>query len=122
MPFSILATTLQEIIVKTFKENLQAKIKLGRLFQTLVSTTREPPGRRWLDQGLTKELLAMTDFEHKKVRDLHLYICPLEGEIMEVLVLDNELPIYHTTVDDVTLRKSPYWQQHPQHDGLALSC
>jgi hypothetical protein len=26
-------------------------------------------------------------------------------------VLDNELPIYHTTVADVTLRKSPYWQQ-----------
>ena len=30
---------------------------------------------------------------------------------MEVAVLDNELPIYHTTVGDVTLRKSPYWQQ-----------
>jgi len=30
---------------------------------------------------------------------------------MEVAVLDNELPIYHNTVGDVTLRKSPYWQQ-----------
>jgi hypothetical protein len=81
------------------------------LFQSLVSTTREPPGRRWLDKGLTKELLAMTDFEHKKVKDLHLYIRPMEGDTTEVAVLDNELPIYHTTVDDVTLRKSPYWQQ-----------
>jgi len=95
----------------SFKENLRAKIKLDRLFQSLVSTMREPPGRRWLDKGLTKELLAMTDFEHKKVRGLHLYVRTLEGEIMEVAVLDNELPIYHTTVDDVTLRKSPYWQQ-----------
>jgi hypothetical protein len=95
----------------SLKENLKAKIKLDRLFQSLVSTTREPPGRRWLDKELTQELLAMTDFEHKKVRGLHLYIRPLEGEIMEVAVLDNELPIYHTTVDDVTLRKSPYWQQ-----------
>jgi hypothetical protein len=95
----------------SFKENLKAKIKLDRLYQSLVSTTREPPGRRWLDKELTKELLAMTDFEHKKMRDLHLYIRPLEGVIMEVAVLDNELPIYHTTVDDVTLRKSPYWQQ-----------
>ena len=94
-----------------FKENLKAKIRLDRLFQSLFSTMRETPGRRWLDKGLTKELLAMTDFEHKKVRDLHLYIRPLEGEIMEVAVLDNELPIYHTTVADVTLRKSPYWQQ-----------
>jgi hypothetical protein len=95
----------------SFKENLHAKIKLDRLYQSLVSTTREPPGRRWLDKELTKELLAVTDFEYKKVRGLHLYVRPLEGEIMEVAVLDNELPIYHTTVDDVTLRKSPYWQQ-----------
>ena len=30
---------------------------------------------------------------------------------MEVLVLDNELPIYHTTLADVALRKSPRWQE-----------
>ena len=48
----------------SFKENLHAKIKLDRLFQSLVSTIREPPGGRWLDKELTKELLAMTDFEH----------------------------------------------------------
>ncbi|NTV34929.1 MAG: hypothetical protein HGA50_16770 [Deltaproteobacteria bacterium] len=95
----------------SFKENLKGKIKLNRIFQSLVSTTREPPGRRWLDKDLSKELLAGTDFEYKKARGLHLYVRPLEGEIMEVAVLDNELPIYHTTVDDVTLRKSPYWQQ-----------
>jgi hypothetical protein len=95
----------------SFEENLKVKIKLDRIFQSLVSTVREPPGRRWLDKELTQELLARTDFEHKKMRDLHLYIRPLKGEIMEVAVLDNELPIYHTTVDDVTLRKSPYWQQ-----------
>jgi hypothetical protein len=111
MPFSILATTLQENVAMSFKENLKAKVKLDRLFQSLVSTMREPPGRRWLDKGLTKQLLAMTGFEHKKVRDLHLYVRPLEGEIMEVAVLDNELPIYHTTLADVTLRKSPYWQE-----------
>ena len=33
----------------SFKENLKAKIKLDRIFQSLVSTVREPPGRRWLD-------------------------------------------------------------------------
>jgi hypothetical protein len=95
----------------SFKENLKVKIKLDRVLQKLVATIREPPGKRWLDKVLTQELLDMTDLEHKKVRDLHLYIRPLEGEIMEVLVFDNELPIYHTTVADVALRKSPYWQQ-----------
>jgi hypothetical protein len=95
----------------SFKENLKVKIKLDRLLQKLVATIREPPGKRWLNKVLTQELLEMTDLEYKKVRDLHLYIRSLEGAIIEVLVLDNELPIYHTTVDDVALRKSPYWQQ-----------
>jgi hypothetical protein len=35
----------------SFKENLRFKISLDRLFQTLVSTLREPPGRRWSDQA-----------------------------------------------------------------------
>ena len=68
----------------SLRGNLKANIKLDRLFQSLLSTTREPPGRRWLNKELTQELLAWTDFEHKRVRDLHLYIRPLEGEIMEV--------------------------------------
>ena len=93
------------------KENLKAKIKLDKLLQRLISTMREPPGKRWLDKVLAQELLDMTDFEHKRVKDLQLYIRPLEGEMMEIAVLDNELPIYHTTLDDVALRKSPYWQQ-----------
>jgi len=95
----------------SFKENLKTKVKLDRLLKKLVSTIREPPGRWWLDKVLTRELLDMTDFEHKKVSNLHLYVRALKGEIMEVVVFDNELPIYHTTVADVALRKSPYWQQ-----------
>jgi hypothetical protein len=95
----------------SLKENLKAKIKLDRLLQNLVSTIKEPPGQRRVDKILTQELLDMTDFEHKTVGDLHLYVRPLEGEIMEVLVFDNELPIYHTTVADVALRKSPHWKQ-----------
>ena len=95
----------------SFKENLKAKIRLDRLFRKLVSTIKEPPGQWRLDKVLTQELLDMTDLEYKKFRDLHLYIRPLEGEIMEVLVFDNELPIYHTSVADVALRKSPRWQE-----------
>lgn len=95
----------------TFKEKLKRKIKLGRLLRKLVSTIKESPGKRKLDKILTMELLDVTDFEYKKVRDLDLYVRPLKGEIMEVLVFDNELSIYHTTVDDVALRKSPYWKE-----------
>jgi hypothetical protein len=51
--------TYEEIVAMSLKENLKAEIKLGRLFQSLVSTTREPPGRRWLDKELAKELLGL---------------------------------------------------------------
>ena len=95
----------------SFKENLKSKINLDRLFRELISTIKEPPGKWWLDKVLIQELLDMTDLEHKKFRDLHLYIRPLEGENMEVLVFDNELPIYHTSVADVALRKTPRWQE-----------
>ena len=91
----------------SFKEKLRAKINLDGLLRKITSTIRETPGQRRLDKGLTQELLEMTDLEHQKVRDLHLYVCFLEGESMEVLVLDNELAIYHITVYDVVLRKSP---------------
>ncbi|MBW1784244.1 MAG: hypothetical protein JRL30_26325 [Deltaproteobacteria bacterium] len=95
----------------SFKENLKAKIRADGLLQELVSTMQEPPGKWWVDDALIRELLDMTDLEHKKFRDLHLYVRPLEGKIMEVLVFDNELAIYHTTVADVALRKSPLWQE-----------
>jgi len=95
----------------SFKKNLKAKIQLDRLLRKLSATIRETPGQRRLDKDLTRKLIDMTDFEHIKVRDLHLYVRPYEEEIKEVLVLDNELPIYHTTVDDVALRKSPEWKE-----------
>ncbi len=95
----------------SFKENIKTKIKLDRLLQKLVSTIREPPGRWWLNKDLTRKLFDMTDFEYRKVGSLHLYIRPLEGEIMEIVVFDNELPMYRTTVADVAMRKSPNWQE-----------
>ena len=95
----------------SFKDNLKDKINLDRLLQKLIATIKEPPGRRWVDKVLIRKLLDMTDFRPEKIRDLQLYVRPLKGEIKEVLVLDNELPLYHTTVADVVLRKSPHWKE-----------
>jgi hypothetical protein len=95
----------------SFKENLRTKIKLDKLLRKISSTIRETPGQRRLDKKRTEELIAMTDFEYTKIRDLHLYVRPGEKEIKEVMVLDNELPLYHTTVGDVALRKSPEWKE-----------
>ena len=45
------------MVVMSFKENLKAKIKLDRILQSLVSTVREPPGRRWLDNEAPRSKL-----------------------------------------------------------------
>lgn len=95
----------------SLKENLQAKIQLDRLVQKISRSLRETPGQRHVDRSLMRELLARSDFTTKKIRDLQLFVRPLQGETMEILVLDNELPIYHTTPEDVALRKSPEWKE-----------
>ncbi len=64
-----------------------------------------------MDKGLAGELLNMAGFKKKKVRDLGLYVLPQEDEIMEIAVLGNDLTIYRTTLDDIAMRKSPYWQE-----------
>jgi hypothetical protein len=53
----------------------------------------------------------MRDFEHREVSGLQLYVRLLESDMMEVVVLDNELAVYHTSVEDVALRRSPHWQE-----------
>lgn len=64
----------------SFKLNLKAKIRLDTLLKRLLSTIRDKPGRRWLDKGLVRELLGITGFKNIHVRDLELYVHPLEDE------------------------------------------
>ncbi len=95
----------------SLKENLQKKLKIERLAGKISSTMRETPGSRHLNKDAVRDLLAMTDFEKTRARDLTLYLRPLHGEMKEVVVLDNELPIYHSTVADVAMRKTPHWKE-----------
>jgi hypothetical protein len=56
-------------------------------------------------------LLELSTFEHRRERDLDLYVKDTGEGAPWVLVLDNELPIYRTSVADVVLRKSPYTKE-----------
>jgi hypothetical protein len=47
---------------------------------------------------MTQRLFDITDFEHRKMSCLHLYVRPMDNAIMEAVVLDNELAVYHTSV------------------------
>jgi hypothetical protein len=61
-----------------------------------------------IDRAAMVNLLEMGDYQHRKERDLDLYLPPGGGsDPAVILVLDNELKLYRTTIDDVVLRKSP---------------
>jgi hypothetical protein len=91
----------------TFKENLQQKIAIDRLAKRVLATLGPPGSGRKADLDAMGRLLVMGPFEHRKERDMDLYLRSDDPERKTILVLDNELPFYHTTVDDVALRKSP---------------
>ena len=92
----------------SFKENLKKKMLMDSLSKTVSPSIGSPGKPRKIDKENMRKLLSFSPFVLEKRRDLELYFRQLEPSIGEVLVLDNELPLYgKTTLDDVTMRKSP---------------
>ena len=91
----------------SFKENLLAKLKIDRLARTAIASLKPTESGTKVDKDAMRSLLAMSLYQHQKARDLDLYVQDIDDEQKKILVLDGELPIYQTTIDDVTMRKSP---------------
>lgn len=91
-----------------FRENLLKKIEINRLAGQVRKTIAPAASDTRLDKESMRQLLEHSSFEHRTERDLDLYVKPQQGEPPLVLVLDNELPMYRTRIEDVVMRKSPY--------------
>jgi hypothetical protein len=92
----------------SFKENLRKKMLIDSLSKTVSLSIGSPGRSRKVDKATMRRLLSLSPFVLEKRRDLELYFRQLDPGIGEILVLDNELPLYgKTSLDDVTLRKSP---------------
>jgi len=92
----------------SFRQNLEIKMKLDRLAATVSQSMGTQVGTRKVNKDAMRDLLALSPYTCETRRDLELYIRPLDQDQSEVLVLDNELPLYtHTTAEDVALRRSP---------------
>ena len=91
----------------SFKENLLTKIKIDRLAAKVIASIGPAESGSKVDKDAMRSLLEMSPYQHQTARDLNLYVEPTVGEQKQILVLDNELPIYRTTIEDVTIRKSP---------------
>ena len=92
----------------SFKDNLIKKIRIDTLSKKAIASIGTPDSGRKIDKKIISNLLEMASYTLKKERDLELFLSPVEQAKRKILVLDNELAIYNTTVQDVVLRKSPY--------------
>ena len=72
--------------------------------KTKASMVRLSDGVSRLDKKSSAALLEAAGYALQKERDLDLYV---KGDPLVVVVLDNELGLYQTSVDDVAMRKSP---------------
>lgn len=91
----------------SFKENLIKKIRIDKMAQKVLGSFGTPESGIRTDKETMRGMLAMSAYNLRKERDLELFTRDTGGGIEKILVLDNELPLYNTTVEDVVLRKSP---------------
>lgn len=92
-----------------FAENLRKKIDIDdKVHRVLAAWGPAGSGRR-MDKTIVKALLEEGGFRHAPVRDLDLYFLAEPGPEggARILVLDNELPIFDSTSEDVAMRRSP---------------
>jgi hypothetical protein len=90
-----------------FKDNLRRKIEINDLARRIKASLGPAETGRRIDKDLVRKLLAEGDYAKIVERDLEIYRLSPKGDKPRLLVLDNDLPIYGTTVEDVVLRKSP---------------
>ncbi|MGD8261319.1 MAG: hypothetical protein PVG08_04640 [Desulfobacterales bacterium] len=92
----------------SFKANLLKKIEIDNLAHKVINSIGPPDSGQKIDKDAMRRLLEMSAYTYQKERDLDLYVEKADEGQSKILVLDNELPIYKTTIEDVVMRKSPY--------------
>jgi hypothetical protein len=90
-----------------FKENLLKKMNINHMAKKILASIGPSDSGLKIDKETMRSLLEMSPYEPIKERDLELYIQRSTNDQKKIIVLDNELPIYETTIEDVALRKSP---------------
>jgi len=91
----------------TFQENLLRKIELERLASRVIASIGTGQAHHPIDKEAMRSLLELSPYRYQHERDLDLYVKPAGEELNMILVLDNELPIFRSTVKDVVTRRSP---------------
>jgi len=91
----------------SFKENLLRKLAMERLAARVIASMGSGQTYRHIDKEAMQNLLEMSPYQNVQERDLDLYVKDGGDELNTILVLDNELPVFRSTVKDVVIRRSP---------------
>ena len=91
-----------------FQENLLKKIEINRLAARVASSIGPSDGTVKVDKDAVRSLLEIAGYKLQRVRQMDFYIKEPETEPQTILVLDNDLTIYRTSVSDAALRKNPF--------------
>jgi hypothetical protein len=91
----------------SFVENLKRKIAIDRLAERASASLGPAGSGRKIDEEAMRELLDAAGYHSSRRRGLELYQKQPGAEKDWILVLDNELALYHTRAADVLLRKNP---------------
>ncbi|MGB5984438.1 MAG: hypothetical protein WBG37_03970 [Desulfobacterales bacterium] len=90
-----------------FRANLLQKIAIDNLAADVINSLKGPDSGLKFDKQSMRRLLELGPYRHQRERDLDLYIQEQGPRSGLILVLDNGLAMYETTLDDVIMRKSP---------------
>lgn len=91
----------------SFKENLAQKVKVDRLAQNVIDSIGPVSGGYKINKDDMRTLLEMAGYEPLTRRHLEMYAQDFTKEKTPIVLLDNELKVYDTTVEDVLVRKEP---------------
>lgn len=90
-----------------FRDALLQKIAIDGLALKVRRSLQNERETGTIDRESLRRLFAVSRYEEVLARDLELYVRKGEGDVKDIIVLDNGLARYRTTVSDVLLRKSP---------------
>ena len=92
-----------------FKENCLKKLTLDRMRVRVLSTLGPVGGGGKIDKKAMRALFSAAGYRCERLRGLELYLPEGTGdsERQQLFVLDNDIPMYDSTVADVVMRKEP---------------
>ncbi len=91
----------------SFKENLLKKIKIDKMRSNVLTSLSTSVNGIKVDKTSMKYLLKEAGLISTRLRNIDMYISDETNNDKTIFVLDNELPIYNTNINDVALRKEP---------------